>query len=100
MVIKSFSLDVSSASTGKLAGMQKENLWATVKSQWLRALCGMPQAIWLWHFGNVTGPAPCTSRAATTCFQTSAPYSQGVQQQQPSSQATTSHHPQTAEENV
>jgi hypothetical protein len=47
----------------------------TVLTQWLQALCGMPQAIWLRRSGNVTGSAPCTSRAATTCSPTSAPYS-------------------------
>jgi hypothetical protein len=72
---KSFSFDLSSASTDKLAGMAKENLPETVKTQWLQALCRMPQAIWLRRSGNVTGPAPCTSRAATTCSPTSAPYS-------------------------
>jgi hypothetical protein len=63
---KSFSFDLSSASTDKLAGMAKNNLPETVKTQWSQALCGMPQAIWLRRSGNVTGPAPCTSRAATT----------------------------------
>jgi hypothetical protein len=72
---KSFSFDLSSASTEKLAGMAKETLPQTGKNQWSQALCGMPQAIWPRGSGKVTGPAPCTLRAATTCSPTSAPYS-------------------------
>jgi hypothetical protein len=75
IMTKSFSFDLSSASTDKLPGMKKENLPETVNTQWSQALCKMPQAIWLWRFGNIIGPAPCTSRAVTTCSQASEPYS-------------------------
>jgi hypothetical protein len=52
-----------------------QSILADHKSITEGSLCGMPQAIWLRRFGNVTGPAPCTSRAATTCSQISEPYS-------------------------
>jgi hypothetical protein len=47
------------------------------QASWLRGakvrLTGNQQR--LWHFGNDTGPAPCTSRSSTSSFQTSMPYS-------------------------
>ncbi len=57
----------SSASIVMLNGASQANLLANVNSQWLQALCAMPQAVWLRRFGSIYNQAPCTSRTALTC---------------------------------
>jgi hypothetical protein len=42
--------------------MDRARLLTSVRSQWYRRLYAMPLAMWLRRSGNVTGPAPSTSR--------------------------------------
>jgi hypothetical protein len=49
-----------------VTGTSQEELLETVRSQWLRTLSAMPQAIWLRRFGTISNGAPFTSREATS----------------------------------
>jgi hypothetical protein len=72
----SSSFEPSSASIVMLNGASQVNLLENVRSQWLQALCAMPQAVWLRRFGSIYNQAPCTSRTALTCVPPSEPSSE------------------------
>jgi hypothetical protein len=69
---KNSSCDPSSDSIARLNGLATVNLQEAVARPWSEALCEMPQAVWLRRSGTITGPAPCTTRAAHTCVLCSA----------------------------
>jgi hypothetical protein len=64
---KNFSSGHSWDSTATQTGIKTANLPATVRDQWYRALCAVPQAVWLRRCGTITNKVPFTSRAAQTC---------------------------------
>jgi hypothetical protein len=54
---------------------EADELKASVRSQWSRALCAKPQATWLRRLGTISNQAPCTSRVLPSCILPPAPSS-------------------------
>ena len=61
-----FSSSASLSATERASSTGMGELLASVRSRWWSRLSKVPQATWLRRFGNVTGPAPCTSREKTS----------------------------------
>jgi hypothetical protein len=62
----SFLSKDSYSTTDPLVGTRPGMLQESVSSRWAVALSAKPQATWVRRFGNISGTAPCTSRAALT----------------------------------
>jgi len=54
--------EVSSCNIERATSTERASLLHSVRSQWYHRLFAMPLAMWLRRSGNVTGPAPSTSR--------------------------------------
>jgi len=59
----SFSPSASWCNTEFPISTSREQLLHSVRNPWWSRLCAMPLAMWLRRFGQVTGPAPSTTKA-------------------------------------